>query len=127
VAAILIVAAILAAAFVALGPPATQRAQALDRLRVRDVIETAIAIHNEFARNRELPQALDEPERDPVTGRAYEYRRLGGVHYLLCAAFALATPPADRWATHDELIWRHPQGRFCYRLDADRQYYVLAI
>jgi hypothetical protein len=116
-AAIVIVAAIVVAAFVTIGSPNRARAEALDRQRVLDLGDVAAELHEDYGA-RPLPAALPQPRRDPVSGKPYEYRRLGDNRYHLCATFELPTPPEQRTGTDVNTFWRHPAGRFCYILDA---------
>ena len=120
VAAILIVLAVVVAAFATIGPPNRARAQALDRRRVSDVGDVAAELHQDHGAGP-LPAALPQPRHDPVSGKAYEYRRLGDNRYQLCATFELPTPPDQRTGTDVNTFWRHPSGRFCFTFDAGSQ------
>jgi hypothetical protein len=117
VAAILIVVAIVVAAFVTIGPPNRARAEALDRQRVLDLGDVAAELHEDHGAGP-LAAALPQPRHDPVSGKPYEYQRLGDNRYHLCATFELPTPPDQRTGTDVNTFWRHPAGRFCYTLDA---------
>jgi hypothetical protein len=107
------------AAFIMLGSPTHQRALALDRQRVRDLRDTAQELHEQYA-TEPLPAKLAQPKRDPISGAPYEYRRLSGRDYMLCAQFELPEARTDREPYVSE-SWRHAAGRFCYRLDAHRE------
>jgi hypothetical protein len=45
---------------------------------------------------------------DPETGAPYEYRRVDGNRYELCATFT---------GDGGEGFWRHSAGRHCYSFD----------
>jgi hypothetical protein len=117
VAAILIVVAIVVAAFVTIGSPNRARAEALDRQRVLNLGNVAAGLHEDYSAGP-LPAALPQPRRDPVSGKPYEYQRLGDNRYHLCATFELPTPPDQRTGSDVNTFWRHPAGRFCYTFDA---------
>ncbi len=117
VTAILIVVAVVVAAFVTIGSPKHARAEALDRQRVLDLGDTATGLHEDYGAGP-LPAALPQPRHDPVSAKPYEYQRLGGNRYRLCATFELPTPPEQRAGPYVNTFWRHPAGRFCYTLDA---------
>ncbi|HLY02413.1 MAG TPA: hypothetical protein VKR56_07930 [Candidatus Cybelea sp.] len=117
VAAILIVVAIVAAAFFTIGPPSRARAEALDRQRLRDLGDVAAELHEDYSA-APLPAEPPQPRHDPVSGKPYDYRRLGNSHYQLCATFDLPTPPSEPADPDVTTFWRHPAGRFCYTLDA---------
>jgi hypothetical protein len=116
VATILIVAAIVIAAFVTIGSPNRARAEGLDRQRLLDLGDAAAELHEDYGA-RPLPATLPQPRHDPVSGRPYEYRRLGANRYQLCATFELPTPPDQRTGPGVSTFWRHPAGRCCYTLD----------
>lgn len=116
-AAVVIVAAIVAAAFLSIGPPSRARAEALDRQRLRNLGDIAANLHDDYSDGGTLlPLVLTAPQRDPTTGKAFEYRRLTSERYQLCAIFELPTP-ASRNDTPATSFWRHPSGHHCYRLD----------
>jgi hypothetical protein len=60
--------------------------------------------------------------KDPDTKQTYEYRRVDGKHYTLCATFAISEssdrgreyPAGAQWLARD---WPHRAGRACYGLD----------
>jgi hypothetical protein len=114
-AAVAIVIAVVAAAFVSIGPPSRARAEALDRKRVADLGTIAAGLHDDYTdAGKLLPAAYDSPLRDPATGKPYEYRRLTSERYQLCGTFALPTPSTGMMAPSS---WHHPAGRYCYSLD----------
>jgi hypothetical protein len=117
VAAILIVVAIVVAAFVTIGSPNHARAEALDRQRVSDLGDAAAELHEDYGAGP-LPAALPQPRHDPVSGKPYQYQRLNDNRYRLCATFELPTPPEQRAGPDVNTFWHHPAGRFCYPLDA---------
>jgi len=116
VAAILIVVAIVVAAFVTIGSPNHARAEALDRQRVSDLADVAAELHEDYGAGP-LRAALPQPRHDPVSSKPYEYQRLGENRYRLCATFELPTPPDQRTGPDVNTFWHHSAGRFCYTLD----------
>ncbi len=116
-AAIFIVVAIVVAAFLTIGPPNRARAEALDRQRLRDLGDAAAELHEDYSAGP-LPAALPYPPHDPVSGKPYDYQRLGNTRYRLCATFELPTPPDQPDNPDANTFWRHPAGRFCYTLDS---------
>ncbi|MFZ0573405.1 MAG: hypothetical protein WA812_08525 [Candidatus Cybelea sp.] len=116
VAAILIVVAVVVAAFVTIGSPKHARAETLDRQRVSDLGDVAAELHEDYGAGPP-PAAVPQPRHDPVTGKPYQYQRVGENRYRLCATFELPTPPDQRAGPGLNTFWRHPAGRFCYTLD----------
>lgn len=112
-----------AAAFTFLGTPSYERLVALDDARVTDLERIAALLHDTYP-NGNLPYRLSEGMtlKDPVTKRAYQYRRVDRKRYVLCAVFAAAEssdrgqqyPPGAQWLPRD---WPHGAGRACYELD----------
>jgi hypothetical protein len=111
--------------FIELGSPATQRVAAEDGRRLYDLSMVAVTIHQKWLQlvPREVvpPATLAELKgkgsawlsiTDPVTGQPYEYRRLEGSRYEICADFARQAP-ADIPGR-----WQHGAGRACFVLDA---------
>jgi hypothetical protein len=120
VAAILVVVAVVVAAFATIGSPKHARAEALDRQRVSDLSDMAAELHEDYGA-RPLPATLPQTRHDPLSGKPYEYRRFGHNRYRLCATFELPTPPEQRTGPDIGTFWYHPAGRFCYTLDAGRR------
>jgi hypothetical protein len=118
---ILIVILVVAAAFMVLGPPNRERAEALDRQRVADVRRAAEDLADRYtATKQSLPDRLSDPKRDPVTGRPYGYRRVDATHYELCATFDRRSPKSEDPVLDDGAFWRHSAGRACYEFDVRR-------
>lgn len=109
----------LIAAVAVTGSPAQQRLKRLDERRVRDLIALEASIEGHHRVEGRLPASLDELARsrawgaqsirDPETGRPYEYRAIDARRYELCARFATASQPPQRWER------AHPAGRHCVR------------
>jgi hypothetical protein len=116
--AVVVVVLIVVAAFVMLGSPSHQRALALDLRRAQDLSDIARELHEQYGA-APLPAQLTAPERDPISGHPYEYRRLSPRDYLLCAHFDLPDTSTDR-PSYASDFWHHAAGRVCYRLDARR-------
>jgi hypothetical protein len=114
--AVLVVVAIVAAAFVTLGPPSRARARALDRRRADDLRSTSERLYNQYhADHRPLDDRLKDPKRDPITRNPYEYQRIDATHYRLCADFELKGDPDNDISVGER--WRHSAGRTCYQFD----------
>jgi len=114
--AVLLVVAVVAAAFVTLGPPSRARARALDLRRIDDLRSTAEQLYNQYrADHRPLGERLVDPKHDPITRKPYEYQRIDGVHYRLCADFELKGDPDNDIYVGER--WRHNEGRTCYQFD----------
>ncbi len=114
-----VVATVVIVAIVIIDPP-TQRLTALDERRVEDLqaIEQGIDLY--WREHQTLPSDLTalfaapglSPPKDPESGAAYEYERVGERSYRLCVTFARATSEQERpsWS----LPWAHRAGRFCF-------------
>jgi hypothetical protein len=102
-------------AFVTIGTPGHARLAALDRIRLSNLYEIALAMHDRFSTSNGLPASLpsDHFASDPQSAAPYEYRRIDRNAYRLCATFALSyhpARPADRG-------WKHPSGHACFEFD----------
>jgi hypothetical protein len=110
-AAVVMAAAGLVVGFANLGSPAQQRALQADRVRIEQLRRLAYELQ---ARAGAPPESLDElrsPHMDPLTGASYEYKRLSGARYELCATFAGESRAG---------FWAHGPGRQCFALDASQ-------
>jgi hypothetical protein len=110
------VVAVLAAAFSLTGSPSHQRQLALDRRRVALLQQTAYAIAQRYD-EASLPDALPDAivQNDPESGRPFEYRRMSGTRYQLCATFALAGEDDPAYAYgEDASRWNHGPGKRCF-------------
>jgi hypothetical protein len=92
-----------------------------DNRRVRDLYDLTMQIENKIHSGalQGPPGSLAEvglTGSDPFTGEPYEYRRLDGQRYQLCAAFEAPSPRASGSA----LFWAHPAGRTCFDLSFAR-------
>ncbi len=126
-AAALAVVAVVAIGFTMLGSPTAQRNVSADRQRVEDLQAIARELHLQRGRTggAGLPEQLDQVAfgqpgvrlrlKDPATQAAYEYHKRGQTSYDLCAVFATAS---DARPDGRPRFWDHPQGRYCYALDA---------
>lgn len=94
------------------GTPVTQRQQAEDLRRLRDLSRAYSRIDAAYNRSQpgELPKDF-QPGNDPVTNKPYEYIAGAGRQFQLCAEFNLPSPaPLEP----QENFWRHPAGRHCF-------------
>jgi hypothetical protein len=115
-------------AFVTIGTPGHARLAALDRIRISNLYEIALAMHDRLSTSDGLPPALPTDLKpsdfgtvgargnfasDPESGAPYEYRRIDRNRYQLCATFALSYRPA-RSADRG---WKHSSGHTCFKFD----------
>lgn len=120
VAGIVVVAAALVLGFLFLGTPGHARQRAMDRKRIDDLYDIASRIHAEYAIDYALPSRLppEIQKTDPFTGRPYEYVRLNGRRFRLCATFATTNSEQDdTYAPLRGGDWSHRAGRGCYKFD----------
>jgi hypothetical protein len=112
---------------VLLGSPGERRAGRFDQRRLEDLRGLAAAVDLHFTRSGALPESLRElpPDlgpapaaRDPETGEAYGYERLGVESYRLCATFNRESRPEPGAPQRD--FWAHGAGRHCFELEAER-------
>lgn len=120
VAAGVVVAGAVVAALFVMDPPARQRAERLDGIRVHQLQVLAWRIDAHAGVHGALPEDLAAIDRspgeaiaDPVTGEPYTYEPTGERSYRLCATFGTATAtPHSGPPGVDE--WRHGEGRQCF-------------
>jgi hypothetical protein len=100
--------------FTLTGSPSAQRALQADLQRVRQLQEIASSL-GPGRGSGQLPESLPaELQRlDPVTGTPYEYTRLSGEQYQLCATFSTDTRGQG---SEYSRFWEHPAGRHCFTL-----------
>jgi hypothetical protein len=97
------------------GSPASVRVLSEDNRRVRDLYDLTVRIENKrYGGALQGPPAsladIGFTDKDPFTGRPYEYRKLSAERYQVCAEFGAASPPASGAAQ----FWAHPPGRECF-------------
>lgn len=116
------------AGFWFLGSPQKQRLLRADQRRVEDLLAIAQRLHIQAQKSQNgsksvnLPTSLSPLDRktDPVSGKVYEYKRLSGSRYQLCAQFAIDSTK-EQLRDYRQLgpdFWQHPSGRHCFQLDA---------
>lgn len=102
------------------GSPSSVRVLSEDNRRVRDLYNLTVQIGNKRYGGLQGPPAsladVALPAKDPFTGVPYEYRRLGGDRYQVCAEFRAASTVASGAA----LFWAHPAGRKCFDISFGR-------
>jgi hypothetical protein len=95
-------------------------------------------IINFWQQKRALPKSVNElkddirgfqPPVDPLTGAAYEYKKLKGLSFELCANFNLETPkqqkdlrPLYGHSPYGQ-NWEHGAGRTCFTRTVDADIY----
>jgi hypothetical protein len=131
IAAIILVAAGVIAAFLTIGPPQEARKRSLDQLRIGDLYRIADHFRDEAVRGRAMPAALpssidapydrsdDRPVTvDPQTRITYAYHRLDRQRYRLCARFDTSTMAKAQDDSSAVRFWAHPAGLTCFSFDA---------
>jgi hypothetical protein len=124
-AAVVLVAVGLALAFLFLGTPGNARVVALDHKRVDDLQQMAVDLHDRYGYSggvlpATLPAAV--AKNDPATNTPYEFRRLNGKTYVLCATFggnASEDDGEDQGLSYRR-DWKHGPGRTCYKVNVAR-------
>jgi hypothetical protein len=91
------------------GSPETQRLLNEDRQRLLALHGIATMLAS--SRSAGLPESLNPPRIDPFLNRPYEYYRVDGENYEICATFHLAAQPPP----NIDYRWRHPSGRHCFQ------------
>ena len=109
--------------FRVLGGPGKQRLVRSDQRRVQLLAELAQQIKSKWqSSDRVLPASLDDfPKlmtQDPVTLKPFTYRPKSNGQYELCATFATNSLELSNASTAHP--WVHPQGDYCFQLDASR-------
>ena len=124
---VLVVTAVLAG-IATLGSPSRIRLERHDRQLVNDLQSLASAIDHHRHTHKQLPDSLNQiynarsPRirvKDPASGQPYEYIVKNDASYELCAEFATAGDGVHA-GTEDAPFWRHPAGRYCFVLAANR-------
>ncbi len=110
-------------AFAFLGTPSHQRLVSLDEERVRGLQAIAVSLHDHY-RDGGLPKVLpaSAPRIDTSRIRDFEYRRVDGTHYMLCATFSTNDGDDEDFLAQSEVVWpphvwRHDAGHHCYKFD----------
>jgi hypothetical protein len=103
------------------GSPSSVRVLNEDSRRVRDLYDLTVQIENKrYGGGLQGPPAsltdVGLTARDPFTDQPYEYRRLDGERYQVCAEFRAASPTASG----PVLFWAHPAGRRCFDISFGR-------
>jgi hypothetical protein len=108
--------------FATIGAPSTQRMLRADRKRVQDLYQLSDKIRNLWTSQHKLPEHLDAlPDvalADPITRVAYEYHPKDGSAYELCATFSASSEKDE--ATSRARAWSHPEGKYCFSIDAEQ-------
>ncbi len=109
--------------FVALGGPNKQRLRRADLMKVQGIAKLAEQIQQTWRSSSEaLPASLDKfPEavkKDAATNTAFLYRPKGGSQYEICTFFNTDNRDDPNANTADP--WLHPNGDYCFQLDAAR-------
>ena len=129
VAAALVIVATVVTAIAVMGMPGVQRELRMDDRRVDDLRQIQVAVRAYRERTGALPESLQilaaQPGlalsvADPVTSAPYEYRRMPGDRFSMCAMFATDTGRprngAQRWIDPQ---WAHGAGRQCFEFHGD--------
>lgn len=125
-ASLVVVAAVLALAFMAIGSPSAQRDLRLDERRLDDIADLRTEVLVFWKREKALPTDLATlaaspgatvPTRDPVTGAPYEYAVVAPDRFRLCAVFA--TDTSERAGRSRGYQRDHGRGRHCFEHRVD--------
>lgn len=107
-----------------MGGPGKQRLVQSDLRTVRSLGE--LAQHIKFAwqsSGEKLPANLEKfpssAKQNVVTAQPFTYRVKSQSEYELCATFA--TDSRNLHAQDANDFWAHPQGQYCFQLDAAQQ------
>lgn len=143
---ILIVIAGIVSAFFVVGTPQSQRLVRLDERRVSDLQNIQWQVVNYWQRKEALPADLASlvdsiggfvVPVDPMIGKHYEYKVIGGLEFELCAVFntsnsgelidnqGLTKPVPAREYIGGELsnVWNHGEGKVCFNRVIDPDLY----
>jgi len=97
------------------GSPSSVRVLNEDNRRVRDLHGVTVQLQNKKLNGLQEPPAgladIGVKEADPFTGQSYEYRKLDGARYQVCAQFGAQSA---RGASAAARFWAHPAGRKCF-------------
>lgn len=119
--AFVLVGAALVLGFLFIGTPGHARQLAMDRKRLEDLHDIALAVRRNYGPRSPLPRRMPAGVKaiDPFTQRPYEYAKLDAQDFDLCAVFSAPAPavdddrPPQLWAGD----WSHPAGRVCFTFD----------
>lgn len=141
----LLVVLTIAAGFLIIGSPASQRAYRIDQQRVSDLssIQSYI-VYSYYQPKQKLPVSLDEINNpiqgfsvptDPKTGQPYGYRITNAPgampSFELCATFETQSPGTDQ--SYSEPVgrhmgmsenWKHGVGQTCFERSIDPELYA---
>ena len=144
----LLVLATIASGFFIMGTPSQIRMFRLDDQKVGDLQNIQYQVVNYWQLKQELPADLVDledpisgfiPPRDPQTGDAYRYEKIGNLSFRLCAAFnaesraqssAVRAMPYEPIAVMNgkggltnENVWQHGAGEQCFDRTIDPEKY----
>ncbi len=117
--------------FSVLGSPRTQQLLKYDAQKINDLQNFQSEIEAYFSANNSLPDSLESLEtsrhfflnKDPQSGKSYEYKKTGNLSYELCAEFNktssenndsnsnMTIPVKYPYGTAS---WVHEAGRYCF-------------
>jgi len=140
-----LVALTIAAGFLIIGSPQTQREYKIDEQRVGDLtnIQSQL-VYGYYQPKQKLPASLADINdsisgwtlpTDPETGASYEYKVTGALSFELCATFTREsrsmpagdlTRPVPAYPGGKEINnnWQHGAGRTCFARTIDPQLYT---
>lgn len=134
----LLVVLTIAAGFVIIGSPRTQRMYRIDEQRVQDLQQIQSQIVYYWQSKQSLPAELNDLEDslsyftmpiDPETKQAYEYKRQSPLDFTLCATFSAPNRlgPDMLQPVYSDVPapekWQHGAGRICFDRSIDPQRY----
>lgn len=110
-------------AFRFLGTPSHERLVAMDERRVDDLVKITSAVRDRYPSGVPEHLSSDVVVTDPFTKRPYEYRRIDGMHYVVCGVFDTDQTSESEEQTPNGVTawplryWRHGAGRTCFEID----------
>ncbi len=107
-----------------LGGPGRQRLVQSDLRTVRTLGELAQQIKFAWESSGKvlaanLEKFPNSAKQNVVTGQLFTYRPKSKSEYELCATFATDSPNLHAQDAND--FWAHPEGQYCFQLDASQQ------
>jgi hypothetical protein len=127
----LIVLAAIIFGFTQVGLPMTQRDENTDQTRASNLSTLESYIQSYYYSSQKLPVKLSDlssasSQKDPETGKAYEYKIKGSTSYQLCATFKTDSAKKDSTVAANIYMssskFNHPKGYHCFDLKVTSPY-----
>jgi len=111
--------------------PAEARDRKYDEATLNNFTQIDSAVNSYYTKTKKLPETLDQARQeaaylnssvfqDSVSGKPYEYKKLDGLNYQLCADFRTSNKDEKSRAMYPntEDRWQHDAGYQCLKLKA---------